>query len=162
LLFGFLKSMGLQMVKVPYRDIMQSPTDLAENRIQVLSTSLAVVQPLSRAGRIKVLAVTGRQRAPGAPDVPTAIEAGYPALTFESIGGVFGPREMPKALRESIAADIREVANDPIIAQRLADTGQVVSVLGPAEFAAGVQEQRDKLAELARTLGIKAAHQDAR
>jgi tripartite-type tricarboxylate transporter receptor subunit TctC len=157
LLFGFLKSMGLQMVKVPYRDIMQSPNDLAENRIQVLSTSLAVVQPLSRAGRIKVLAVTSRQRAPGAPDVPTAIEAGYPALTFESIGGVFGPREMPNTLRESIAADIREAANDPIIAQRLADTGQVVSVLGPAEFAAGVQEQRAKLAELARTLGMKAA-----
>ena len=80
-----------------------------------------------------------------------------PALTFESIGGVFGPREMPSTLRESIAADIREVANDPIIAQRLADTGQVVSVLGPAEFTAGVQEQRAKLAELARTLGIKAA-----
>jgi hypothetical protein len=41
---------------------------------------------------------------------------------------------------------LREVANDPIIAQRLADTGQVLSVLGPAEFTAGVQEQRDKLA----------------
>jgi tripartite-type tricarboxylate transporter receptor subunit TctC len=136
---------------------MQAPNDLAESRIQVLSTSLAVVQPLSRTGRIRVLAVTSRRRAPGAPDVPTAIEAGYPALTFESIGGVFGPREMPITLRQSIAADIREAANDPIIAQRLADTGQVVSVLGPAEFAAGVQEQRAKLAELARTLGMKAA-----
>ena len=66
---------------------MQAPSDLAESRIQVLSTSLAVVQPLSKAGRIKVLAVTSRQRAPSAPDVPTAAEAGYPALTFESIGG---------------------------------------------------------------------------
>ena len=157
LLFGFLKSMGLQTVKVPYRDIMQAPNDLAESRIQVLSTSLAVVQPLSRAGRIRVLAVTSRHRAPGAPNVPTAIEAGYPALTFESVGGVFGPREMPSTLRESIAADIRETANDPIIAQRLDDTGQIISVVGPAEFAAGVQEQRTKLAELARTLGMKAA-----
>src|SRR5262249_55905588 len=84
LLFGFFKSMGLQIVRVPYRDIMQAPSDLAQSRIQVLSTSLAVVQPLSKAGRIKVLAVTSRQRAPSAPDVPTAAEAGYPALTFES------------------------------------------------------------------------------
>jgi hypothetical protein len=73
LLFGFFKSMGLQIVRVPYRDIMQAPSDLAQSRIQVLSTSLAVVQPLSKAGRIKVLAVTSRQRAPSAPDVPTAI-----------------------------------------------------------------------------------------
>jgi len=51
LLFGFIKSVGLEIVRVPYRDIMQAPNDLAESRIQVLSTSLAVVQPLSKAGR---------------------------------------------------------------------------------------------------------------
>jgi len=157
LLFGFFKSMGLQIVKVPYRDIMQAPGDLAESRIQVLSTSLAVVQPLSKAGRIKVLAVTSRQRAPSAPDVPTAAEAGYPALTFESIGGVFGPRDMADKLREGIAADFQKIAEDPIIASRLGDTGQIMSVLGPAQFGARVKEQRDKLAKLAKTLGVKAA-----
>jgi tripartite-type tricarboxylate transporter receptor subunit TctC len=157
LLFGFIKSMGLDIVRVPYRDIMQAPSDLAESRIQVLTTSLAVVQPLSQAGRIKVLAVTSRQRAPSAPDIPTAAEAGYPALTFESIGGVFGPRGMPDKLRESIAADFRGVAEDPIIARRLGDTGQIMLMLGPAEFGARVQEQRDRLAALARTLGLKAA-----
>ena len=130
LLFGFIKSMGLQIVRVPYRDIMQAPNDLTESRIQILSTSLAVVQPLSQAGRIKVLAVTSRQRAPSAPDVPTAAEAGYPALTFESIGGVFGPQGMPKELRESIAADFQKVAEAPIIAKRLGDTGQIISVSG--------------------------------
>ena len=41
LLFGFLKGMGLEIVKVPYRDIMQAPGDLAESRIHVLATSLA-------------------------------------------------------------------------------------------------------------------------
>jgi tripartite-type tricarboxylate transporter receptor subunit TctC len=59
--------------------------------------------------------------------------------------------------RESIAADFQRVAKDPIIAQRLGDTGQIMSVLGPAEFGARVQEQRDKLAALAKTLGLKAA-----
>jgi tripartite-type tricarboxylate transporter receptor subunit TctC len=157
LLFGFIKSMGLDIVRVPYRDIMQAPNDLAQARIQILSTSLAVVQPLTAAGRIRVLAVTSRQRAPSAPDVPTAAEAGYPALTFESIGGLFGPRGMAKELRESIAADFQKVAEDPIIAKRLGDTGQIMSVLGPAEFAARVEEQRDKLAALAQTLGLRAA-----
>ncbi|HEY2534150.1 MAG TPA: tripartite tricarboxylate transporter substrate binding protein [Xanthobacteraceae bacterium] len=161
LLSGFIKNMGLQIAKVPYRDIMQAPNDLAEDRIQLLSTSLAVVQPLMQAGRIKVLAVTSRQRAPSAPLVPTATEAGYPTLTFESIGGVFGPRSMPNQLRERIAADFRAVAADPIIAARLADTGQIMSIRGPAEFAASVEEQRDKLAAIAKVLGLKAAQPPA-
>ena len=63
LMSGFLKSQELQMSKVPYRDIVQAPNDLSENRIQLLSSSLAVVTPMMRAGRVKVLAVTGRQRA---------------------------------------------------------------------------------------------------
>jgi tripartite-type tricarboxylate transporter receptor subunit TctC len=64
---------------------------------------------------------------------------------------------MPKELRESIAADFQKVAEAPIIAKRLGDTGQIISVLGPAEFGARVQEQRDKLAALAQTLGLKPA-----
>jgi tripartite-type tricarboxylate transporter receptor subunit TctC len=157
LLFGFARQKGLDIARVPYRDIMQAPNDLVESRIQVLSTSYAVVQPLAKAGRIKVLAVTSRQRAPSAPEVPTAIEAGYPDLTFESIGGVFGPRDMPDTVRDGIAAEFRKIAEDPIIAKRLGDTGQIMSVLGPSEFAAGVAEQRDKIATLAKVLGVKAA-----
>ena len=65
LLFGFFKNLGLEVAHVPYRDIMQAPGDLAEGRIQVLSSSLAVPQPLAHAGRLKILAVTSKQRAPG-------------------------------------------------------------------------------------------------
>jgi tripartite-type tricarboxylate transporter receptor subunit TctC len=157
LLFGFFKNQGLEVAHVPYRDIMQAPGDLAEGRIQVLSSSLAVPQPLAHASRLKILVVTSKQRAPGEPDIPTAEEAGYPALTFQSVGGVFGPRGMPDALRESIATDFRAVSADPTIGARLASFGTIMNIRGPADFAASIQEQRDKLAALAKTLGIKAA-----
>ena len=146
------------MAKVPYRDIMQGPNDLAENRIQLLSSSLAIVTPLIHAGKIKVLAVTGRKRAASVPDVPTVREAGYPALEMESIGGMFGPRGMPLATREQIAADVRAaVASDPGIAAKLEATGQIVDVRGPAEFAAGIKELQDQLADIAKVLGMKRA-----
>ena len=158
LMSGFLKSNGLEMAKVPYRDILQAPNDLAENRIQLLSSSLAIVTPLMQAGKVKVLAVTGRRRAPSAPDVPTVTEAGYPALVMESIGGIFGPRGMPLALREQIAADVRAaVASDPTIATKLEATGQIVDVRGPNEFAAGIKELNEQLAGIAKVLGMKAA-----
>jgi tripartite-type tricarboxylate transporter receptor subunit TctC len=158
LMMGFLKSNDLQMAKVPYRDIMQGPNDLAENRIQLLSSSLAIVMPLKHAGRINVMAVIGSQRAPIAPDVPTVREAGYPALEIYSLGGPLGPRGMPLAVREQIAADIRAVvAGDPAMARPLAATGQVFDVRPPAAFAAGIKQTRDKLAEIAKVLGLKAA-----
>ena len=158
LMSGFLKSNDLQVAKTPYRDILQAPNDLAEDRIQLLSSSLAIVTPLMQAGKIKVLAVTGRKRAPSAPDVPTVREAGFPALEMESIGGIFGPRGMPLAMREQIAADVRAaVSSDPTIAAKLQATGQVVDLRGPAEFAAGIKELRDQLAGIAKVLGTKAA-----
>ena len=158
LLFGFLKSSGLQVAKVPYRDILQAPNDLAEGRIQLLATSLTVVLPPMQAGRVKVLAVTSRERAPSAPEVPTVVEAGYPALQLDSPIGLFGPRGTPLELRERIADDVRAVAAaDPVIATRLAATGQVILIRGPAEFAAAIAELRAKLAATAKILGIKSA-----
>jgi tripartite-type tricarboxylate transporter receptor subunit TctC len=158
LLFGFLRSNGLQVTKVPYGNIMQAPNDLGENRIQALMTSLAVVQPYMQAGKVKALVVTSRQRAPSAPDVPTAAEAGYPALELDSPVGMFGPRGMSLALRERIAEDFRKVAaEDPVIAQRLGATGQIVTIQGPAEYAATIAELRARLAAIAKVLGIKPA-----
>jgi tripartite-type tricarboxylate transporter receptor subunit TctC len=156
LIFGFIRDMNLQITRVPYRDIMQAPNDLSESRIQVLSTSLAAVQSTLQTGRIKVLLVTSRKRALTAPDIPTAAEAGYPQLTMETAGGLYGPKEMPDNERESIAADFRAVAeNDPIIPKRLTDTGQIMTLLRPAEFAANIKEQNDQLGAIAKTLGLK-------
>ena len=158
LLQGFLKSENLDLAKVPYRDIMQGPGDLAEGRLQLLMSSLAIVQPLKQAGKVKVLAVTSRKRAPSAPDIPTVAEAGFPNLTIESISGMFAPRSMPSETREKIAADVRAVVEaDPTIAQRLEATGQVVDVQNPKEFAASIKELRDKLAGIARLVGMKPA-----
>ena len=157
LLGFFLKSMDLQMAKVPYRDIMQGPTDIAEGRIELLMSSLAIVTPLMQAGKIRVMAVTSRQRMPSVPDVPTVREAGYPSLEMDSPGGIFGPRGMPLATRERIAQDVRaELAADPTIAKRLEATGQVITGLPPAEFAASIQELRDKLGAIAKLLDMKA------
>jgi len=160
LVSGFLMNNNLQVGKAPYRDILQAPNDLAENRIQLLSSSLAIVTPLMQAGKVKVLAVTGRTRSPSAPDVPTVREAGFPALEMESIGGIFGPRGMPLALREQIAADVRAaVSGDTDIATKLGATGQAVDLRGPKEFAAGIKELHDQLAGIAKVLGLKAAAQ---
>ena len=158
ILSAFVKSQGLPVARVPYRDIQQAPTDLAEARIHLLMSSYATMLPLVQAGKLRVLAVTSRKRVGIATDIPTVAEAGYPYLGLDSLIGMYGPRGMSNALRESIAADVRAVVEaDPTIASRLATSGQVVDLRGPAEFAAGIKEIRDQLASIAQALGIKAA-----
>jgi tripartite-type tricarboxylate transporter receptor subunit TctC len=160
ILSSFVKTQNLPVTRVPYRDIQQAPNDLSENRIQLLMSSYATMMPLVQAGKLRVLAVTSRKRVDVATDVPTVAEAGFPYLGLDSLIGMYGPRGMTSALRESIAADVRAVvAADPTIASRLAATGQVIDLRGPAEFAAGIKIIRDQLADIAKVLGIKAAQQ---
>ena len=157
---SFIKTQNLPVTKVPYRDILQAPNDLAQGRIQALLTSYAAMLGLIQSGKIKILAVTSKKRVGIAPDVPTVTEAGYPFLGMDSLIGIYGPRGMPDALREKIAADVQAVdGRRPHHRAAAGATAQVVDVRGPAEFAAGIKEMRDQLAEIAKVLGIKPAQQ---
>lgn len=82
--------------------------------------------PHVQASKIRVL--ISRHRSPQAPEVPAAAEAGYPELTFDSVVGFYGLRDMPTDLKERIAADVRAVSADPAIAARLMSSGSALRV----------------------------------
>lgn len=151
---GYFQSAGLIITRIPYRDVVAPLNDLGEGRIQAYVGALAIVQPHVAAGRVKLIAVTTSQRAPTLPDMPTVAQAGFPELTIDGLIGLFGPRDMPDALRDRIAADIKEAMTEPAIASRFAATGQLVSPGTAAEFAASIEEQRAKLVAIVKRLGV--------
>jgi tripartite-type tricarboxylate transporter receptor subunit TctC len=153
LMAGFVKSAGLDMAQVSYRDQNLAIQDTAEGRIEVFATAMTAVLPLVQAGKIRALAVTNKRRSPLWPEIPTATESGYPALAFEGLIGVFAPRGTPDDRRERISDDIRAVAADQIVAKRLGAAGQIVRVSTPAEFAAAIDEQRLRIAATIRLIG---------
>ena len=150
---GWLKQEGLDINKVPYRNPVDAANDLGEGRVQVYEAALAIVRPQLESGKIKLLAVTNSVRAPTQPNLPTVAEAGYPALTIDGLVGLFGPTGMPLDLRQRITADIRAVV-DPTIEDRLTITGQLTNLGGPEEFGKSINEQRAKIADFAKQLGI--------
>jgi len=154
---GFLKKNNLDMARVPYRNPQDAATDLSTGRIEVAEASLATLTPFVQAGTVKLLAVTHSSRVPMRPELPTVAEVGHPELTLDGLTGLFGPAGMPLALRERIANDIKEVAVDPIIDERLTATGQLKMMAGPAEFMKSINEQRDLLAAAAKNIGVTAA-----
>jgi tripartite-type tricarboxylate transporter receptor subunit TctC len=153
--WGYEHTEGLKITQVPYRDINVAPVDLGEGRIQVVMSSYAIVQPQIQAGRIRALIVNNKTRAPAAPDVPTAREAGYPSLEVEGLVGLFGIKTIPNELKEKIAADIKAATADGAIGERLKATGQVINVGGPKEFAASIEEQRAKVAATVKAIDFK-------
>jgi tripartite-type tricarboxylate transporter receptor subunit TctC len=154
-LASFQRSSGLNMSQASYRDFNPAIVDLGEGRIDVLASGVAPLLPQVRAGKIKLLAVINRERTPAAPDVPTVAEVGYPQLTFSAVTGFFGWRDMPSDLRERIAADVRAIVAEPTIKERLAKMGAVAVGGTPAGFAAAVEEQRTKIAAIAKAIGTK-------
>jgi tripartite-type tricarboxylate transporter receptor subunit TctC len=154
---GWLKMDGLDMAKVPYRDPVTALNDLSENRIQVFNSAYAIVRAQAEAGRVKVLAVTNRERAEAIPNIPTVVEVGAPGLLFDGLVGIYGTRDLPNDVRARIAADIKEIATDPAIRTRIIATGQGVTPGTSAELAAAIAEQRRGLEAAAKALGVKAA-----
>jgi tripartite-type tricarboxylate transporter receptor subunit TctC len=151
----FLKTQGIKAQKIPFKNIVEAATALAGNQIDFLLTSVAIVQPLASAGKIRIVAVTSRERASFAPDIPTVHELGFGGLGVETTAGLYGPKDMPMPLREKIARDVVDVISDKTITERLLATGQVVRPGGPAELAATIKEQSDLTSRIATTLELK-------
>jgi tripartite-type tricarboxylate transporter receptor subunit TctC len=146
---GFLRTAGLKMAKVPYKNPASAINDLAAGTIQVSMSAYAIVPPLVHAGKVKVLAVTNHDRAPTIPNIPTVVEAGYPSLEFDGLVGIFGPPGISDIVRNRIADDIRAVASDRTIVQKMTAIGQIVSPGNPADFAASIEQQRAQIAAIA-------------
>jgi tripartite-type tricarboxylate transporter receptor subunit TctC len=153
--WGYAYHEKLNIAQVPYRDINAAPVDLGEGRIQVVMSSLAIVQPQWKAGRIKIIAITNKVRAPAAPDILTAREQGFPSLEMEGLLGVIGIKSMSMALKQKIADDVRKAASDGTIAQRLAASGQVINIGGPQEFTDSINEQRANVAAVAKAINFQ-------
>ena len=152
---GYLHTVGLKMAKVPYKNPAGAVTDLASGTIQVYMPAYAIVRPQVEAGTVKVLAVTNHERAPALPNVPTAVEEGYPSLEFDGLVGLFGPPGIADDVRAKIAEDIRTAASDPELLKRLTATGQIVSPGNAAEFAVSIARQRAQVAAVAKLFGNK-------
>ncbi len=151
---GFAKTVGVNIVKVPYTNLVQGATDMGTDRVQASMSSLAILQPAMQSGVAKLIVVTGSERVKIFPDVPTSMEAGFPSLELEGLVGAFGPKIMSLELRRRIAKDIVAVASDPEIAAKLAATGQSPNPAGADEFTAAIEKQEAQVAAIAKVMGL--------
>lgn len=150
---GFLRSEGLAMSRVPYRDPVSALNDLSEGRIDIALAALALSLPRVQTGKVKLLALVNPRRSLVAPDLPTVAEVGYPALGYDPILGLFGSSVMTPEVRQKIAGDLKTVAADATLQARLTPTGQVVEFVSTTDFVASIEAERAKVTAIAKMLG---------
>jgi len=156
--FGaFMKRLGLELTYISYRDLAPALQDLGEGRIDIYVHALSVLAPQAQAGRVRLLAVAGRDRAAVAPDVPTVYEAGFSELGMEGLCGFFGQRGIVETVRRRVASDVTATASERVVRERLAAIGQAAHPGTTAEFAAYLADSRQHLSALAPA-GIGTVH----
>ncbi|WP_149538226.1 Bug family tripartite tricarboxylate transporter substrate binding protein [Siccirubricoccus phaeus] len=145
---------GIRMQHVPYRGTGPALADLLGGTLPLVSDSLASALPHVRDGRLKALVITGRNRAPQLPDVPTAAET---LGEFEAVGwiGMVAPVATPGPLVSRINAEVVRILRDPSSSQRLESLGGSPDPGTPAEFAAFIRSETEKWREVARIANVR-------
>lgn len=151
----FAIATGLAMEHVPYRETGAANTDLMAGRVDVMFQTIAAAAELVRGGRMKALAVTGAERAPGFDAVPTLREAGVDVV---SVGwfGLFVGSGTPAARVAVLEREALAAVRDEAVAARITASGSLPRALGGAAFGGFVAEEVRRLGELVRVAGIRA------
>jgi tripartite-type tricarboxylate transporter receptor subunit TctC len=114
---------GIQALHVPYKGGAPAATDVMAGRIAYYFAGMPVGLPLAKSGRVRALAVTGKQRFGGAPDIPTVAEQGLPEYEARLWQGFFAPASVPPELSARIARDVQTVVAQPETREKLQSVG---------------------------------------
>ncbi len=117
----FFKGAGVRMIAVPYKGGGQAVVDLISGQVPVGVLGSAPLMPHVKSGRIKLLAVTSKQRAKALPDVPALAELGFPFMDITQWFGAVAPAGTPAEVIAKLSAAYNKALTDPVVKQRLFD-----------------------------------------
>ena len=152
----FKSAAGVDLVHVPYKGSGPAVTDLLAGNVQAAILVPGNVLPYLKAGKLKVLATTGKHRFAGSPDIQTLIEAGYP--DFEAVAwiGFMAAAGTPRAIIEQYHREIVRILNLPDVRQRLLDINFEIVASTPEAFADYIRWETPRWAKVIRQTGAKA------
>jgi tripartite-type tricarboxylate transporter receptor subunit TctC len=138
-----------------YRGIGPAIADMLGGQIQVLMPGLAAALPHIRAGKLKPLAITGLQRHPLMPDLPTFEESGFKGFDGVQWYGIVGPAKLPAEITRKLNGEINKAIASPALQQRLAGEAITVMPMTPEEFGKFMQADIARWSALARERNIR-------
>jgi len=134
---------GIELLHVPYRGTAPALNDLLGGQVRMMFGGISSGRVHVDAGALRALAVTGRQRSPAMPDVPTFAELGLD-VDADSYWGIYAPTGTPDAARDAISRNAAQVLRSDALRARLADLGYAIIANTPAEHDAQFRRMAER------------------
>jgi tripartite-type tricarboxylate transporter receptor subunit TctC len=146
---------GVDMTHIPYKGSAPAVTDLLGGRVQSMFDNAPSALQHVKSGKLRALAVTGAQRSPAAPDVPTMIEAGLPGYVVNSWFALFAPANTPKEIIQKLNGEVNKALKLPDMQESLAKLGADPAGNTPQQLAEFVASETTKWAKVVKASGAK-------
>jgi tripartite-type tricarboxylate transporter receptor subunit TctC len=151
----FASVADIQMTHIPYKGIGPAFTDLMGGNLQMVLPTLASAVPHVQAGKMRGLAVTGAQRSPLLPDIPTTAEAGLPGFQLEVWWGLLAPAATPAAVIKRLNQELNTVLASPEMIDLLQREGAVPRPSSPEQFGALARSELTRWAKVIKDAKIQ-------
>ena len=136
----FKQKAGIDITHIPYQGSGPEMAALLGGQLTLALVDATAAYPHIKSDKLNILAVTGAQRHPALPQVPTMTEAGYPGLEANGWFGMFVPATTPKAIVDKLGAEVAAIVNTPELHKRMTDMGLIAVGSLPDEFKAQIDK----------------------
>jgi len=140
---------------VPFQGGPPSVAAIVGNDVLYTSTNISNPLPLIKAGKLKAIATTGSKRPAELADIPTMQESGFPNFEVTVWVGLFGPKNLPPSLANTIYQAVNETLSDPVLIKKLASVGDEPASKNPQEFAQFIDKEAKKYFTIAKKANIQ-------
>ncbi len=145
--------LGIDIVPVHYKGTGPGMQDLLGGRVQSMFDGLLAHQPMVKEGKERVLGVSSEKRLPGAPEVPTFAEMGYPELAMSSWAGIVVPKGTPQAIVDRLQKAVDSAVNSDEVKNRMIADGTIPSTSTPQAFDTLIKRDYDVWGGVIRRIG---------
>jgi len=153
----FAAMAGVTLTHVPYKGTAPATADLIGGQVQIAFLGIPAVLPHARSGKLRVLAVTGRQRSPELPGIPTVDESGVPGYEVSPWYGLLAPAGTPRAVVTRLSSETVRVVRSAEIREKLAAQGAEAAGSSPEEYAAVIRADAATWARVITQAGLRAS-----
>jgi tripartite-type tricarboxylate transporter receptor subunit TctC len=151
----FKSQAKFDMLHVPYKGGAPSVAALMSGEIQAIFSPISAVIPLSRAGKVRALAVSSAKRVDLAPELPSVAELGYPGFEATSWYPIFAPAKTPRAVIRKINADVNTILKRPEIRDRYLKLGIVPNIDTPEALGEYLNVEINRWSRIIIDTGVK-------
>ncbi|MBY0267504.1 MAG: tripartite tricarboxylate transporter substrate binding protein [Burkholderiales bacterium] len=141
---------------IPYKSAGFALTSILSGETQISFLSPITAYAQLKSGKVRALAVSGKERFPGAPDIPSATEAGIPGMVAELWFGLFTTAKVPKPIVDKLHKEVTAILNTQEVRDGLLQRGAIASPSTPAELQAFVKSEIERWTPIIKGAGIKA------